>query len=331
MTAAYARKSPNLYRIIHSTSTNDGWNWGLFPSHNRRYRKPFSMSKKHGSNNAQILLFPNGEPVPVIDMEQSSALSAWVPTDRLSASHRQPKGLCDVVLSGSFRRDVEGLRLVHQELQDLGCVVLSPRHVQPATEVDGFVFMKGEETETPNRIELRHLEAIEKAAFMWLHAPEGYVGLSASLEVGFAHAQGVPVFSRDPVQDPTLSCFVKQVDSPSAALAATVGGQMPIPASNLPALQRYYKRIATQRGYERETAQNCLLLMVEEVGELAHTIRKREKLARHSPSHQTSAAHEVADVFLYVVHMANILGLDLGSAVRDKEELNSSRFLRAQQ
>jgi len=289
------------------------------------------MSKKHGSNNAQILLFPNGEPVPVIDMDQSGPSSAWVPTDRLPASHRKPTGLCDVVLSGSFRRDVEGLRLIHQELQDLGCVVLSPRHVQPATELDGFVFMKGEEGETPTRIELRHLDAIEKAAFMWLHAPEGYVGLSASLEVGFAHAQGVPVFSRDSVQDPTLSCFIKHVDSPSAALASVVGGaQMPIPASNLPALQRYYKRIATARGYERETAQNCLLLMVEEVGELAHTIRKSEKLVRHSPSHQTNAAHEVADVFLYIVHMANILGLDLGSAVREKEELNSARFQRAQ-
>jgi NTP pyrophosphatase (non-canonical NTP hydrolase) len=289
------------------------------------------MSKHHGSNDAQILLFPSGEAVPVIEMEQLGASASWVPTERPSASRRQPKGLCDVVLSGSFRRDVEGLRLVHQELQDLGCVILSPRNVQPATEVDGFVFMKGEETEAPNRIELRHLEAIERAGFMWLHAPEGYVGLSASLEVGFAHAQGVPVFSRDSVSDPTLSCFVKHVDSPSAALSSIVGGQVPVPASNLPALQRYYKRIATQRGYERETAQNCLLLMVEEVGELAHTIRKREKLARHGPSHQTNAAHEVADVFLYIVHMANILGFDLGSAVREKEELNSARFLRAQQ
>jgi NTP pyrophosphatase (non-canonical NTP hydrolase) len=289
------------------------------------------MSRKHGSNDSQILLFPSGEPVPVIDMEQSGASSAWVPTDRLSASRRQPKGLCDVVLSGSFRRDVEGLRLIHQELQDLGCVVLSPRYVQPAAEVDGFVFMKGEETETPNRIELRHLDAIEKAGFMWLHAPEGYVGLSASLEVGFAHAQGVPVFSRDLVSDPTLSCFVKQVDSPSAALASAVGGRLPVPTSSLPALQRYYKRVAAQRGYERETAQNCLLLMVEEVGELAHTIRKREKLVRHGTPHQTNAAHEVADVFLYIVHMANILGLDLGSAVREKEDLNTARFLRAQQ
>ena len=31
--------------------------------------------------------------------------------------------------------------------------------------------------------------------------------------------------------------------------------------------QNYYRKVAVQRGYERESAQNCLLLMVEEVGE----------------------------------------------------------------
>jgi len=287
------------------------------------------MSKKHDSNSAQILLFPNGEPVPTIDIVSSRASAVWLPAGQLPDTLHQPNARYEVVLSGSYRRNVEGLRLLHQELQDLGCVVLSPRSVEPAAEANGFVFMRGEETETPKRIELRHLEAIEKASFMWLHAPEGYVGLSASLEVGFAHAQGVPVFSRDTVKDSTLSSFVKQVDSPSTAMASLSGGSAPVPASNLPALQRYYKRIAAQRGYERETAQNCLLLMVEEVGELARAIRKREKLVRHAPF-QTDAAHEVADVFLYLVHMANILGLDLGSAVRDKEELNSAKFARAQ-
>jgi NTP pyrophosphatase (non-canonical NTP hydrolase) len=286
------------------------------------------MPRKRGSNNSQILLFPNGEPVPAIETVPSSVPSVEAPTDQYAGSLYKQQAHYEVVVSGSYRRDIEGLRLVHQELQDLGCVVLSPRHVQPATEVSGFVFMKGEETETPNRIELRHLEAIERAAFMWLHAPEGYVGLSASLEVGFAHAQGVPVFSCDSVADLTLSSFVKHVDSPSTVLELLAGGRMPVPGSNLPALQRYYKRIAVQRGYERETAQNCLLLMIEEVGELAHAIRKAEKLLRHG-RFQTNAAHEVADVFLYLVHMANILGLDLGSVVREKEELNSARFLRS--
>jgi len=73
--------------------------------------------------------------------------------------------------------------------------------------------------------------------------------------------------------------------------------------------------------------QNCLLLMVEEVGELAKAVRKREKLVRHGSFGRINEAHELADVFLYVIHMANILGLDLGSAVREKEEVNLTKFV----
>lgn len=67
--------------------------------------------------------------------------------------------------------------------------------------------------------------------------------------------------------------------------------------------------------------------MIEEVGELARAIRKREKLIRHGPSGRVNESQELADVFMYVIHMANILGLDLGSAVRDKELLNITKFV----
>ncbi|MCU1336358.1 MAG: MazG domain protein [Bryobacterales bacterium] len=190
--------------------------------------------------------------------------------------------------------------------------------------------MKGEEVESPEHIELKHLDAIQKAAFVWLHAPDGYVGLSAALEVGFAHAQGVPVFCRTPLTDVTLKSFVRETNSVAAVVSSAKEHKLPVPTPNLSTFQRYYKRVASQRGYERETAQNCLLLMVEEVGELARAIRKREKLVRHGPARGNSGeSQELADVFLYIVHMANILDLDLGSAVRDKELMNITKFIRS--
>ena len=51
--------------------------------------------------------------------------------------------------------------------------------------------------------------------------------------------------------------------------------------------------------------------MVEEVGELARALRKRVKLARHGKPIPNQEELELADVFLYVVHMANILKIDL--------------------
>ena len=286
------------------------------------------MRRKVAASRAQILLFPNGETMPSIDFP--AEVRADLPVMPSEISKPSVPG-CEVVLCGSFRRDIEGLKRTFEELADLGCSVLSPTEVAPVHEVDGFVFMKGEETETPERIELKHLNAIQRATFVWLNAPEGYVGISAALEVGFAHAQGIPVFCRNEISDVTLKSLVQRVSSPKQVVNMVIDNMLPIPAPNVRAFQRYYKRVASQRGYERETAQNCLLLMVEEVGELARALRKRERLVRHGAPPRVSEAHELADVFLYTIHMANILGLDLGSAVQAKEEVNFTKFVRAQQ
>jgi NTP pyrophosphatase (non-canonical NTP hydrolase) len=324
-----AMKSQYFNRLFQRASTADhafGVSHQRERAYNQLSRGLFCMRRKTTSNSAQILLFPTGELTPDVELGPSNALAAAARSEAGRPKRNQHYG---VVVSGSFRRDTEGLRQIHEELQDLGFGILSPVRVDPAREVNGFVFMTGEEGETPERIELKHLEAIQEAAFVWLHAPDGYVGLSAALEVGFAHAQGIPVFCRTPISDVTLGHFVHQVDSPADVMNLIRGHKLPVPAPNVSAFQRYYKRVASQRGYERETAQNCLLLMVEEIGELARAIRKREKLVRHSTTGGTNEAHELADVFLYVIHMANILGLDLGATVREKEGINLAKFVRS--
>src|SRR2546429_6277049 len=50
-----------------------------------------------------------------------------------------------------------------------------PIYVTAVRETDGFVFMKGEESQSPDAIEARHLDANQRANFVWLHAPQGYV------------------------------------------------------------------------------------------------------------------------------------------------------------
>ena len=201
-----------------------------------------------------------------------------------------------------------------------------PSNVSIVSEHDGFVYMQGEETETPENIEDRHLAAIQKANFVWLHAPDGYVGPTAALEVGFASAAGVPVYAQEAPSDKVMQSFVRLVDSPRAILQMPLAHPEP-PAPALRAFQEYYKRAAIQRGYTKEHPKDCLLLMVEEVGELARALRKREKLVRHGAYGSSNEAHELADVFLYVVHMANILGLDLANIVREKEFINVEKFL----
>ena len=56
---------------------------------------------------------------------------------------------CEIVLSGTYRKDVENLRRADQEFKASGCTILSRMNISVVSEVDGFVYMKGEETETP--------------------------------------------------------------------------------------------------------------------------------------------------------------------------------------
>ena len=284
--------------------------------------------KRHKPNQdeAQIYLFPGTAPSTT-----APPAPATVERPLLEEAPRMarvaPPSLGRAVLSGTFRKDLPGLRQAFEELRDLGCDILSPKRVDVAREEDGFIYMVGEETSTPRVIESRHLEAIEQADFLWLHVPGGYVGLSASLEIGFAKASAIPVFAKELPADPVIADFVHVVSSPRE-IPATIAGQRLRPRSSLSSVQEYYRRIAAQRGFEKETAHDCFVLLVEEVGELARALRKRERLVRHQASDKQDESLELADILLYVVHMANILGIDLSEAVRTKEEINLARFLR---
>jgi len=285
--------------------------------------------KSHYSG--QILLFPvapaeagNAQQVMHTDVAVSGLATALALQHSESVSELPE---FQVVLSGSYRKDFEALRATYEELLDLGCKVLSPSNVTAVRETDGFVFMKGEESQSPDAIEGRHLDAIQRANFVWLHAPEGYIGPTASLEIGFAKAIGVPVFAKNPVRDPAMHSFVEVMPSPAAAIESIKREGFPIPRPALGAFQQYYRRVAIQRGYKSESPKDCLLLMVEEVGELAREIRRRERLVRHGPSSESSESKELADIFLYVVHMANVLDVDLSKVVQEKELINLQRFL----
>jgi NTP pyrophosphatase (non-canonical NTP hydrolase) len=216
-----------------------------------------------------------------------------------------------------LRRDFQALAA--------GCHVLSPVTVDFVAEVDGFVLARHELDREPRDVEQGHLEALQQADFVWLHAPDGYVGPSAALELGVAHALGIPVFARSPPADSTLRNFVEVVVGVDDAASRAAAHGTHTPARPLDVLQDYYGRIAARRGYDRESAQDAMLLLTEEVGELARAIRERVGLQRSGGYLHEDAAAELADIQLYLLHLANILDVRLAGAVRDKERANAER------
>ena len=89
--------------------------------------------------------------------------------------------------------------------------------------------------------------------------------------------------------------------------------------------QKYVAQMVRERGFHQETIAETFMLFVEECGELAKEIRKRENVKTDPMSNQTNLPHELADIFIYLLDLSNQFGIDLEKAFRDKEEINKKR------
>jgi nucleoside 2-deoxyribosyltransferase len=122
------------------------------------------------------------------------------------------------VLSGSFRRDTQGLVRDYQELAMAGCQILSPHRLAFIDPAAAFVKDEAEAELSPSEIEQHHLLALKQSDFVWLHCPEGYLGPSAAFEIGYARSLGKPVYAKAAPTEPGLADFVTVVPSVFMAL-----------------------------------------------------------------------------------------------------------------
>ena len=84
-------------------------------------------------------------------------------------------------------------------------------------------------------------------------------------------------------------------------------------------MQADIARHVAERGWDQMPVRDTFVLMVEEVGELAKEIRKVSGLPIDtSISRDPNLDHELADVFIYLLALANALDIDLTSAFDSK-------------
>jgi len=95
-----------------------------------------------------------------------------------------------VTISGSFRKHLTHISKLRRHLVSQNIKVLSPRFIEPKNPNHEFVIFEGEENMTPLELERHHLRAILDSDALIVCNPEGYVGASAMLEIGFSHSHG---------------------------------------------------------------------------------------------------------------------------------------------
>ena len=111
-------------------------------------------------------------------------------------------------VSGSFHRHMELIAAAVTELATLSVRVLSPADPRVVANQGEFLFVASDPIRSVRLVQDRHLESIRAADFLWLVCPDGYVGQSASMEIGFAAAVGVPIFATHLPGDLTLRQYV---------------------------------------------------------------------------------------------------------------------------
>ena len=89
--------------------------------------------------------------------------------------------------------------------------------------------------------------------------------------------------------------------------------------------QAYVKEMVHERGFEKETIEQVFMLFLEECGEMAKATRKLSGMQTDKNSKKHELAHEIADVFIYLLDIANNFNVDLEEAFREKEEINKKR------
>jgi nucleoside 2-deoxyribosyltransferase len=121
-------------------------------------------------------------------------------------------------LCGSFHKDLKGLENAYYELIRNQCQVLSPHSLDFEDHETLFVRNEIEEDESVFHIEQHHLHSIAQSDMLWLHAPKGYVGMSSAMEIGYAIAKKVPIYSNEEINDQTIGAYVKVCPSVFSAL-----------------------------------------------------------------------------------------------------------------
>ena len=94
-------------------------------------------------------------------------------------------------------------------------------------------------------------------------------------------------------------------------------------------VQNYVKNVNKIRGFHKQEITKVMLLLLEEVGELAKAIRRKATdiaIDKKKINHYDTVEEEIADVLYMLLCVCNDLDIDLYSCIKEKEAKNIKRI-----
>ena len=110
--------------------------------------------------------------------------------------------------SGSYTKALKEIGRKLDEFSRAGIEVLAPENARYSHTVVDFVYLEGEKG-SPLEREREHLSLIARSDLLYVVNPKGYLGKSTLIEIGYAVALGIPVYSMEKIGDSVWDSQIK--------------------------------------------------------------------------------------------------------------------------
>ena len=168
-------------------------------------------------------------------------------------------------ISGSIRKFWKEIIKYIKEFEKNGIKILSPKISGAKNIKDDFVYLINDKTKPIETIEKTHLLNISHSDFLFVVNPKGYIGISTSLEIGYALSRGIKVYLLEKPSDILLKKYTtynlpisKIIDLEIEKKREEINLD-----ENLSILQKYFNRKIKERGFDKETEKDILILILE--------------------------------------------------------------------
>lgn len=113
------------------------------------------------------------------------------------------------VIIGSFRKHLSEIIRIKEQLEKFGVNVLSPIDESVVNPDDEFILFKTDQVTDPKLLQDGVFTKIKRSTFVVVANINGYIGRAGTLEIGYAIAQGITIYTLEPVNDIHLSPYCR--------------------------------------------------------------------------------------------------------------------------
>jgi nucleoside 2-deoxyribosyltransferase len=127
------------------------------------------------------------------------------------------------VIIGSFRRHLNQALQLKQQLENHKVRVLSPCSSPVINPDDEFVIFSSDPVSHPKILQDSVFRKIKRSTFIVVANVDGYLGKATLIEIGYAIASGIDIYTLEPVDDPHLIPYCKLLSDifPNISLTAS--------------------------------------------------------------------------------------------------------------